>query len=547
MQRLSESPAWRALMRHRDRMSTVHLRDLFASDPTRASQYARELDGLLFDFSKQRIQADTLRLLLALAKQQDFAGWRARLFAGEAINHTEQRAVGHMALRMPRDDRFEIDGQNVVPEVWAVLDRMRAFVDAIHSGQWVGYSGKPITDVVNLGIGGSDLGPYMASRALRPFWQESVRTHFVSNLDAAHLHSHLAHLNPEQTLFIVASKSFRTLETLTNAHSAREWLVEHAGNETAVAQHFVAVSSAPEQVAEFGIDLANLFPMWDWVGGRYSVWSAVGLPVALAVGMDAFEEMLSGAHAMDRHFRKANDLENVPLLHGLLAVWNRNFLGAATRAVLPYDHLLLHLPSYLQQLDMESLGKSVNRLGDAVCHATGAVVWGEQGSNGQHAFFQFLHQGHTQVPVEFIASVQSHYPSATHQERLLANLIAQAEALMHGRTPMEVKQELDAQDLTAEERAILLPYRVFPGNVPSSVLLLDRMTPFALGRLLALYEHSVFVQSVIWNLNAFDQWGVELGKQLAETILEEWAGDALQEETHDASTLRLLRWAREHR
>ncbi len=547
MQRLSESPAWRALMRHRDRMSTAHLRELFANDPTRAAQYSRELDGLLFDFSKQRIQADTLRLLLELARQQDFAGWRARLFAGEAINHTEQRAAAHMALRMPRDGVFQVAGSNVVPEVWAVLDRMRGFVEAIHSGRWTGYSGKPITDVVNLGIGGSDLGPYLVSRALRPYWRDGVRTHFVSNLDAAHLRSHLERLHPETTLFIVASKSFRTMETLTNAHSARAWFLASAQDETQIAKHFVAVSTQEDRVREFGIDPQNMFPMWDWVGGRYSVWSAVGLPVALALGMDGFEAFLAGARALDEHFLSAPDLDNLPLIHGLLAVWNRNFLGASTRAILPYDHLLQHLPSYLQQLDMESLGKRINRAGEEVCYATGAVLWGEQGSNGQHAFFQFLHQGRTQVPVEFVASVQSQYPAEDHQSRLLANLIAQAEALMNGRTEAEMRAELAREGLVGEAQEAILPYRVFPGNVPSSVLLLERLTPFALGRLLALYEHSVFVQSVIWNLNAFDQWGVELGKELAEVILAEWDREGVDEDGHDASTLRLLRWARAHR
>jgi glucose-6-phosphate isomerase len=542
MSMLTESPAWRALMRHRDRMSTVHLRHLFAEDPTRFVQYSRELNGMLFDFSKQRINPDTLNMLVALADQADFRGWRERLFAGDTLNHTEGRAVAHMALRKPRDGVFEIDGRNVVPEVWAVLDQMRAFVDEVRSGDWKGYTGKPIRDVVNLGIGGSDLGPFFVCSALQPFTHDSLRVHFVSNLDSAHLQSQLGRLDPETTLFIVASKSFRTMETLTNALSARDWFLQYADDEAHIAKHFVAVSTQTERVKAFGIDPRNMFPFWDWVGGRYSVWSAIGLPVALAIGMEGFEQFLAGAHAMDEHFLGTDDMDNIPLIHGLLAVWNRNFLGASTRAVLPYDYLLRNLPPFLQQLDMESLGKGVDRAGRAVNYATGAVIWGEQGSNGQHAFFQFLHQGRTTVPVEFVASVQSHFPLRDHQARLMANLVAQAEALMRGRTRVEAEQELAAQSLEPAEVETLAPYKEFHGNVPSSTLLLESLTPFSLGQLIALYEHSVFVQGVIWNLNAYDQWGVELGKELADIVLSELHATPDQWKDHDESTIGLMEW-----
>ncbi len=535
---LTRLPAFAALRDHAADMDTVHLRDLFAQDPERFTRFSRALDDLLVDFSKQRITERTWSLLLDLARQADVEGQREAMFRGDHINRTEDRPVMHVALRHPGDAPVEVDGVDVMPGVKAVLDQMRAFCTRIHSGAWTGFDGRPITDVVNIGIGGSDLGPVMVCAALQPYHRPGLRAHFVSNVDYAHLATTLEGLDPATTLFIVASKTFTTQETLTNASSARAWLLEAAKDDAAVAKHFVALSTNSAGVAQFGIDPANMFPFWDWVGGRYSVWSAIGLSVALQVGMDHFERFLAGAHAMDRHFRDAPLDQNLPIAMALMGVWNSNFLGAHSLAVLPYDQRLHRFAAYLQQADMESNGKSVDRWGRRVDYQTGPIVFGEPGTNGQHAFYQLLHQGTKLVPCDFIAACASHYPSA-HHPMLLANFFAQSEAMMQGRTADDVRAELEAAGMDGPALEALLPHRVFEGNRPSTSILFDRLDPFSLGRLVALYEHKIFVQGVIWGVYSFDQWGVELGKKLAKTILPELDGDGAVG-THDSSTNGLI-------
>ena len=537
----TDEEAWRALTAHAATMRDVHLRTLFADDPERARRLSFRLDDLLFDFSKHRVTDETMEALMALARQRDLPAWIERMFTGEKINVTEGRAVLHVALRN-RDNRpIRVDGKNVVPVVSAVLAKMRKFTDRVRAGEHTGHTGEAITDVVNLGIGGSDLGPLMVCEALEPYWKEGLTPHFVSNVDGAHLGRTLKGLNPATTLFIVASKSFSTEETLTNARSARSWLVEKLGSDKAVAKHFVAVSTNHDAVKEFGIDPANVFEFWDWVGGRYSLWSAIGLPIACAIGMDAFEELLLGAHRMDAHFRSAPLEENLPVIGAMLGVWYASFFGASSHAVLPYDQSLHRLPAWLQQADMESNGKRTRRDGDVVDgYVTGPIVWGEPGTNAQHSFFQLLHQGTRLVPCDLLAPLVSHYPTGDHHRKLLANLVAQAEALMIGRTEEEARAELEASGLDAEEVERLLPHKVFEGNRPSTTVLFDRLDPKTLGSLLAYYEHRVFVQGVIWGLNSFDQWGVELGKVLAKRILPELSG-AEEPSGHDTSTTALIR------
>ncbi|MEC7522511.1 MAG: glucose-6-phosphate isomerase [Myxococcota bacterium] len=537
----TDEEAWRALTAHAATMRDVHLRTLFADDPERARRLSFRLDDLLFDFSKHRVTDETMEALMALARQRDLPAWIERMFTGEKINVTEGRAVLHVALRN-RDNRpIRVDGKNVVPVVSAVLAKMRKFTDRVRAGEHTGHTGEAITDVVNLGIGGSDLGPLMVCEALEPYWKEGLTPHFVSNVDGAHLGRTLKGLNPATTLFIVASKSFSTEETLTNARSARSWLVEKLGSDKAVAKHFVAVSTNHDAVKEFGIDPANVFEFWDWVGGRYSLWSAIGLPIACAIGMDAFEELLLGAHRMDAHFRSAPLEENLPVIGAMLGVWYASFFGASSHAVLPYDQSLHRLPAWLQQADMESNGKRTRRDGDVVDgYVTGPIVWGEPGTNAQHSFFQLLHQGTRLVPCDLLAPLVSHYPTGDHHRKLLANLVAQAEALMIGRTEEEARAELEASGLDAEEVERLLPHKVFEGNRPSTTILFDRLDPKTLGSLLAYYEHRVFVQGVIWGLNSFDQWGVELGKVLAKRILPELSG-AEEPSGHDTSTTALIR------
>jgi glucose-6-phosphate isomerase len=539
MSALTGSATWQALQRHAEALASVHLRDLFAEDPDRFARFSLREGDLLLDYSKNRITAETLRLLQDLARHADLEGWRDRMFAGEKINTTEHRAVLHVALRNRLNRPVRVDGEDVMPAVNAVLAQIRDFSERVRSGAWRGHGGAAITDLVNIGIGGSDLGPLMVCEALKPYQRADLRPHFVSNVDGAHLVHTLARLDPARTLFIVASKTFTTQETMTNAVSARAWLVERLGDEAAVGKHFVAVSTNAEAVAAFGIDTANMFAFWDWVGGRYSLWSAIGLPIALAIGFERFRELLAGGHAMDEHFRSAPLERNLPMILGLLGVWYRNFLGAASHAVLPYDQHLHRLPAYLQQADMESNGKSVRRDGQAVDYATGPIIWGEPGTNGQHAFYQLIHQGTALIPADFLAAAESLTPLGDHHDKLLANFFAQPEALAFGKTEGEARAELEREGLRGEVLAALLPHKLFPGNRPSTAILYRRLDPATLGRLIALYEHKIFTQGVLWNINSFDQWGVELGKQLAKAILPELAG-AASVTSHDSSTNGLI-------
>ncbi len=539
MPSLTQRTEWHALSRHCRELAPVHLRDLFASDPHRFDHFSIRWRDFIVDYSKQRITSETLRLLVALARACAVEDWRDRMFRGERINVTEGRSVLHVALRNRSGRPIVVDGKDVMPAVDAVLQRMRLFSEDVREGRWTGFTGRRISDVVNLGIGGSDLGPLMVTEALRPYADAGLRVHFVSNVDGAHIAETLQRVDPETVLFVVASKTFTTQETLANARTARSWLVERAGRPEAVARHFVAVSTNSSAVQEFGIDLRNMFEFWDWVGGRYSLWSAIGLSIALYLGMERFEQLLAGAHAMDEHFRTAPLERNLPVILALLGIWNAHFLGAHTHAVLPYDQGLHRFPAYLQQLDMESNGKRVTREGEAVDYPTGPVVWGEPGTNGQHAFYQLIHQGTRLVPADFIAPALSHYPVGNHHRLLLSNFFAQTEALMRGKTLDEARSELSAAGLPPSEVERLAPHRVFEGNRPTTTILFRRLTPETLGALIALYEHKVFVQGVIWEVNSFDQWGVELGKQLAQKILPEL--DRPGPVTgHDASTNGLI-------
>ena len=536
---LIKTETWRALQTHASAMQNVHLRRLFADDAERFKHFSLRIEDLLFDYSKHRVTGETMRLLYDLARMQDVEGWRQRMFSGEKINITEKRAVLHVALRNRSDEAIEVDGKDVMPDVRSVLDRMRKFVDNVRSGEWKGHTGKPIRSIVNIGIGGSDLGPLMVCAALEPYSNADLRAYFVSNVDGAHLHHTLAQVDPETTLFVVASKTFTTQETMTNAASARAWLIEKLGNESAVARHFVAVSTNAEKVSGFGIDTKHMFGFWDWVGGRYSLWSAIGLPIALYVGYERFEALLDGAHAVDRHFWSAPMEQNIPVIMGLLGIWYNNFLGGESHAILPYDQHLARFAAYFQQGDMESNGKFVDRAGRRVDYETGPIIWGEPGTNGQHAFYQLIHQGTKLIPCDFIAAAKSLTPMGDHHEKLLANFFAQSEALAFGKTSQQVQVELEAQGQSGADVASLRPHKIFEGNRPSSSILYNELTPRALGRLIALYEHKIFVQGIIWNINSFDQWGVELGKQLASNILGELSGhDEIS--SHDSSTNGLI-------
>ncbi|WP_282604598.1 glucose-6-phosphate isomerase [Pelagibius sp. Alg239-R121] len=541
--------AWSALSRHAELVETLRLRDLFDRDSRRFDNFSLSLDDLLVDFSKQRITAETLPLLLDLTKDADLDAARRAMFAGEKINTTEKRAVLHTALRNRSNDPVLVDGKDVMPEINEVLAQMRRFSDKLRGGAWRGYRGQAITDVVNIGIGGSDLGPQMVTQALTPYGRGGPRLHFVSNVDASHLMEILRPLDAATTLFVVASKTFTTQETMTNAASARQWFLSSGANQPDIAKHFVAVSTNDTAVQAFGIDPENMFIFWDWVGGRYSLWSAIGLPIALAIGMDAFEDLLAGAHTMDQHFLEAPLSENIPVILGLLGIWNANFLGASSHAVLPYDQYLSRLPAYLQQADMESNGKSVTHDGAAIDYATGPVVWGEPGTNGQHAFYQLIHQGRHMIPADFLAPLESHNDLGPHHRILLSNVFAQAEALMKGRTPMEAEAEMVTQGITGESLKHLVPHRVFDGNKPSTTILFRKLTPYTLGKLIAMYEHKIFTQGVIWNVNSFDQWGVELGKQLASRILPELTQSSTENQVqgaHDSSTNGLIQHYRNH-
>ena len=532
---LTQLPAWKALEAHFEAIKETHLRDLFASDPERGSRLSLEALGFYMDYSKHRITDETLQLLAALAEACDLAGKRDAMFRGDKINITEERAVLHTALRAPRTAQIFVDGVDVVPDVHAVLDKMTTFAEGIRSGETKGFTGKRIKNVVNIGIGGSDLGPVMAFEALKKYATPEMNFYFVSNVDGTDFAEATRTLDAEETLFIIASKTFTTLETMTNAHSARAWALETLGDEAAIAKHFVALSTNAEKVAEFGIDTENMFGFWDWVGGRYSMDSAIGLSTMLAVGPENFKKMLAGFHEMDEHFRTAPLLENMPVLMGLLTVWYTDFFGAETCAILPYDQYLKRFPAYLQQLTMESNGKQTTLDGERVDYATSPIYWGEPGTNGQHSFYQLIHQGTSLIPCDFIAFAKSLNPMGDHQDLLIANVLAQGEALAFGKTREAVEAEGHPD--------WLVPHRVFEGNKPSTTLFAEELTPEVLGKLIALYEHSVFVQGAIWNLNPFDQWGVELGKVLAKKIAEEITAEN-DPDGHDSSTNALIRYYR---
>jgi len=540
------SPAWQALTAHYETLAPIHMRDLFSEDPQRFERFSLRFDDILLDYSKNRITEETMRLLLDLAEQAKLQNRIERMFSGEKINITEDRAVLHVALRNRSNRPIAVDGRDVMPEVNAVLQHMREFTEAVRGGSWTGYTGQAITDIVNIGIGGSDLGPVMATEALKPYGRPDLRVHFVSNVDGTHIVETLKNLQPATTLFIVASKTFTTQETITNAQTAKNWLLKTAGDEAAVAKHFVALSTNAQEVSKFGIDTKNMFEFWDWVGGRYSLWSAIGLSIAVYIGMDNFEQLLDGAHRMDEHFRTTPFEQNLPVTLALIGIWYNNFFGAQTVAILPYDQYMHRFSAYFQQGDMESNGKSVNRDGEPVGCSTGPVIWGEPGTNGQHAFYQLIHQGTKLIPCDFLAPVETHNPVGEHHAILLSNFFAQTEALMRGKTEAEVRTELEAAGMGGAELEKLLPHKVFAGNRPTNSIMFQKLTPRTLGSLIALYEHKIFVQGIIWNINSFDQWGVELGKQLAKAILPELS-QPQPATTHDASTNGLINYYKEHR
>ena len=539
MTTIRTSTAWTRLLDHRQSILTEHMRDLFDADPRRFSRFSCQGCGILLDYSKNRITEETLSLLHALARERQILARRDAMLAGEHVNVSEDRPALHVALRdNPQRPVCRVE-PSVHRAVEAVLERLGGFAEDVRCGRWRGYTGKPISDVVNIGIGGSDLGPKMVCRALEPYANSGLRTHFVSNVDGTHLAQTLQGRSAESTLFVVCSKTFTTKETLLNARSARDWLVAQLGDEDAVARHFVAVSTNLEAVNAFGIASKNMFEFWDWVGGRYSLWSAIGASIVLQVGMPAFRDLLAGAHAMDRHFRDAPPEQNLPLILALIGVWNANFLGADSLAVLPYDQSLEHFPAYLQQLDMESNGKSVRFDGEPVAHTTGPVLWGAPGTNGQHAFYQLLHQGTRVVAADFLVPAQSHHPTGEHHRILLANCFAQSEALMRGKRAKEVREEIVAAGVVGPQVGALLPHKVFEGNRSSNTLLFKTLDPYTLGALIALYEHKVFLQGALWQVNSFDQWGVELGKQLAGVIAAELGREGTTTD-HDSSTNGLI-------
>lgn len=535
----TQTAAWQALQKHFDEMKDVTIADLFAKDGDRFSKFSATFDDqMLVDYSKNRITEETLAKLQDLAKECDLAGAIKSMFSGEKINRTENRAVLHVALRNRSNTPILVDGKDVMPEVNAVLEKMKTFSEAIISGEWKGYTGKAITDVVNIGIGGSDLGPYMVTEALRPY-KNHLNMHFVSNVDGTHIAEVLKKVNPETTLFLVASKTFTTQETMTNAHSARDWFLKAAGDEKHVAKHFAALSTNAKAVGEFGIDTANMFEFWDWVGGRYSLWSAIGLSIVLSIGFDNFVELLSGAHAMDKHFSTTPAEKNLPVLLALIGIWYNNFFGAETEAILPYDQYMHRFAAYFQQGNMESNGKYVDRNGKVVDYQTGPIIWGEPGTNGQHAFYQLIHQGTKMVPCDFIAPAITHNPLSDHHQKLLSNFFAQTEALAFGKSREVVEEEYRDQGKDPATLDYVVPFKVFEGNRPTNSILLREITPFSLGALIALYEHKIFTQGVILNIFTFDQWGVELGKQLANRILPELKDDK-EISSHDSSTNGLI-------
>ncbi len=543
MTTLTQFPTWQKLCAHQKQIASLHMRDLFAADPKRFEHYSLHFGDILFDYSKHRITDETLPMLFQMAREAKIEQWRDAMFSGEKINITENRAVLHTALRNRSNTPVMVDGKDVMPDINAVLTQMREFSEKVRNGTWLGYTGKRITDIVNIGIGGSDLGPVMVCDALKPYASPDLNIHFVSNIDGAHLMRALEKCKPETTLFIVASKTFTTQETMTNAMSARTWFLESAKDNNHVAKHFVALSTNAKAVADFGIDTANMFAFWDWVGGRYSLWSAIGLSIALYVGMDNFEALLEGAHEMDNHFKTAPLEQNMPVILALIGVWYNNFFHVDTNVILPYDQGLARFPAYMQQADMESNGKFICRDGSRVQYKTGPVIWGEAGTNGQHAFYQLIHQGTQIVPADFLMPVHSHYAIGkhgyAHHKILLANFLAQTQSLMLGKTKEEARVELEKQGLNGEDLEKLLPHKVFEGNRPTTSILFDKLTPNTLGKLIALYEHKIFVQGILWDINSYDQWGVEYGKQIAQQILPQLTSEG-KVTNYDSSTNGLI-------
>ena len=533
----TQLPAYQKLLEHYGKIKNLHVRRLFSVDPTRFDRFSIQFQDILLDYSKNRITPETISLLCELAKESNLEEWRDRMFSGEKINNTEKRAVLHTALRNRSDKPVFFDGKDVMPEIRAVIDKMEIFSEKIREGEWKGFSGKRITDVINIGIGGSDLGPKMVYEALKPYHHKKLNVRFVSNVDGVHIEEVLEKMNPETTLFIISSKTFTTQETLSNAHVARDWLLQTAKEESAIAKHFVAVSTNEKAVTEFGIEKQNMFEFWDWVGGRYSLWSAIGLSIVIAVGSDNFDDLLQGAHEMDNHFQEAPCEENMPMILAMLGVWYNNFFEAESHGIFPYDDYLRSLPMYLEQADMESNGKSVDREGNKVDYATGPIIWGMSGINGQHAFYQSLHQGTKMVPADFIVSMLTHSVFQEQHNIMFSNVLAQTEALMRGRNIDET--HADKVGVTDD-----LEHMVFEGNNPSNTILIKKLSPKTLGMLLALYEHKIFVQGIIWNLNSFDQWGVELGKQLAKQILDD-IHRPFPTSSHDASTNALINFYRD--
>jgi glucose-6-phosphate isomerase len=534
-----QTKAWKKLEDHKQEAAGWQLRTLFDKDPNRFEKFSLRTDDILVDFSKNLITEKTLELLLALANECRLQEAIQSMFAGEAINETEGRSVLHTALRNFSGEPVLSEGKDVMPAVHKVQEQMREFCRRIHSGEWKGFSGKPIRYVVNIGIGGSDLGPYMVTEALKPYWKENIQPFFVSNIDGTHIVETLKKVNPEETLFLIASKTFTTQETMTNAHTARKWLLDHAKDEKQIAKHFVALSTNGEEVVKFGIDKANMFEFWDWVGGRYSLWSAIGLSIALSIGYENFESLLKGAYETDNHFRNTAFEKNIPVIMALVGLWYTSFFGCQTEAILPYDQYMHRFPAYFQQGNMESNGKGMGRDGRPLDHSSGPVIWGEPGTNGQHAFYQLIHQGTVMIPCDFIAPAVSHNPVGDHHLKLLSNFFAQTEALMNGKTAQEVKEEMKKQGKNQQEIDRIAPFKTFTGNRPTNSFLLKQITPFSLGSLIALYEHKIFTQGVIWNIFSFDQWGVELGKQLASKVLPELQNDE-PVKSHDSSTNGLI-------
>jgi glucose-6-phosphate isomerase len=535
----TEFTSWKKLTEHYSKTSNLQMRDLFATDKDRFSKYSVQFKDILVDYSKNRITDETMFLLLALAEEAGLKQAIEDMFTGKKINTTEKRSVLHIALRNRSNTPIFSDGKDVMPEINAVLDKMNGFCDKVRSGAWKGYTGKSITDIVNIGIGGSDLGPVMVTEALKPYGSEALKVHFVSNVDGTHIVETTKHLNPETTLFIIASKTFTTQETITNAESAKAWFLKTAKDEATVAKHFIALSTNAKLVAAFGIDTNNMFEFWDWVGGRYSLWSAIGMSIALFIGYDNYIELLSGAHAMDNHFKETPFSKNIPVILAVLGVWYNNFYETETEAILPYDQYMHRFSAYFQQGDMESNGKHVTKDGTTVNYQTGPIIWGEPGTNGQHAFYQLIHQGTKLIPCDFLAPVVSQNAIGDHHPKLLANFFAQTEALMKGKTAAEVKAELEKAGLSAEDVTALVNHKVFEGNRPTNSIFFKKLTPFTLGALIAMYEHKIYAQSIIWKINAFDQWGVELGKQLANAILPELK-DSTPVTDHDSSTNGLI-------